>query len=57
MPKKQVLVPEVLPISPISLVCPFCKAKPNQDCQTSSGGFSVLHIARILKAARKQPVR
>ena len=36
------------------------KAKPGKDCATSSGGFSVLHIARIKAALaialeRKQP--
>ena len=31
----------------------MCKAKPNHDCSTSSGGFSLLHLARIKAAAAK----
>ena len=49
--KSKVLIPEVLPTSPISLVCPFCGAKPGQDCATTSGGFSVVHVMRIGAAA------
>jgi len=44
-------LPPVLPTSPLSLECPFCKAKPGRDCSTSSGGFSVVHVARIKAAA------
>ena len=44
---------DVLSVSPISLVCPLCKARPKRDCSTSSGGFSLLHIARIRAAAAK----
>lgn len=46
------IVAIVLPISPITLECPFCKAKPGKDCFTSSGGFSALHVQRIKAAAR-----
>lgn len=44
----------VLPTSPISLKCPFCGAKPDQDqdCFTTSGGFAAIHVARIKAAAR-----
>jgi hypothetical protein len=38
---------------PLTLVCPFCEAKPDDDCATSSGGFSILHVARIQAAAAK----
>jgi len=41
-----------LPISPISLVCPFCKARPGRDCTTTSGVFSAIHVARIKAAAK-----
>jgi hypothetical protein len=51
MSKTKLLVPEMLPISPLSLVCPFCRAKPNRDCSTSSGAISVVHLARIKAAA------
>jgi hypothetical protein len=51
MPKKPFTIPEELPVNPTSLTCPLCKAKPSQDCTTSSGGFSVLHVDRIKAAA------
>ena len=49
--KLKVLMPVVLPTSPISLVCPFCNAKPGHDCATTAGGFSVVHVARIEAAS------
>jgi hypothetical protein len=45
-------IPDVLPISPISLDCPLCGANPGHDCETTSGGFSAVHIDRIKAAAR-----
>lgn len=45
--------PEVLPVSPLSLACPQCNAKPGKDCVTLSGGLAVLHLARIKAAAAK----
>ena len=48
---KQIPEREVLPISPLSVVCPLCNAKPRRDCKTPSGMFSVLHVARIRAAA------
>jgi hypothetical protein len=47
----KIIVPEVLPASPLSLWCPFCGAKPGKDCSTSKGGFAVLHLARVAAAA------
>src|SRR5438105_15863172 len=41
----------VLPTSPMALRCPFCKAEPRHDCETSCGGFAVVHVARIDAAA------
>ena len=41
-----------LPISPLALTCPMCKAKPHMDCETSSGSFSMMHVARIKAAMR-----
>jgi hypothetical protein len=35
-------IPERLPVSPMTLVCPFCKAKPGDDCASSSGGYLAL---------------
>jgi hypothetical protein len=52
MAKAQPPIPEVLPISPISLDCPLCGAKPGHDCETTSGGFSAVHIDRIKAATR-----
>jgi hypothetical protein len=49
MPK----IPEVLPTSPMSLVCPFCNAEPGKDCITIAGGFAAIHIQRIAAAAAK----
>jgi hypothetical protein len=47
MAKLKASMPEILPTSPISLICPFCKAKPDHDCVTNVGEFSAIHIARI----------
>jgi hypothetical protein len=33
--------------NPLRLICPFCKAQAGEDCLTSPGGFSAVHIARI----------
>jgi len=49
----KVMIPETLPASPLSLACPFCKAKPGKNCATSSGGFAVVHLERIKAAAKK----
>jgi len=46
-------IPKDLPISPLSLACPLCKAKPNQDCIPSDGRFGVMHVARIGLAVGK----
>jgi hypothetical protein len=48
MPK---LRSEALAVSPLSLACPFCKVGPRLDCEKSEGGFAVVHVARIKKAA------
>jgi hypothetical protein len=47
MAKPKASMSEMLPTSPISLVCPLCKAKPDHDCVTDVGEFSAIHIARI----------
>ena len=51
MAKANSSIPEVLPISPISLDCPLCGAKPGHDCETTSGGLSAVHLDRIKAAA------
>jgi hypothetical protein len=43
----------LLPTSPMTLVCPLCKAKAGRDCVTSSGGLSLVHVARIKAATAK----
>jgi hypothetical protein len=46
-------IPEYLPISPITLLCPFCNAKPNVVCGTASNGeLELVHVARIKAAAK-----
>jgi hypothetical protein len=50
MPKDEP-IPEILPVSPESVRCPFCGAKSGRDCVTNSGGFSLVHVARIKAAA------
>jgi hypothetical protein len=48
---KRLVLPKVLPINPMTLTCPRCKAKLGSDCKTTSGDFSALHVARIKAAA------
>ena len=45
-------ITDVLPVSPLSLACPLCKAKPNYDC-TSISSYGILHVARIRAAAAR----
>lgn len=47
----KIVLPEVLPTSPLSLWCPYCGAQPGTDCQTRKGGFAVVHLVRIAAAA------
>jgi hypothetical protein len=44
-------VPEYLPISPVTLPCPTCEARPGEACGT---GFQLefVHLARIKVAAK-----
>jgi hypothetical protein len=44
-------IPDVLPVSPLALACPRCGAKSGEDCATTSGLFSAVHLARIKAAA------
>jgi hypothetical protein len=52
MAKAAPSIPEVLPVSAISLPCPLCSAKPGHDCETTSGGFAAVHLVRLKAAAR-----
>ena len=45
-------IPEILPTSPMTLSCPFCKAKPDRECSTKAGGFAAVHVQRIVAAAK-----
>jgi hypothetical protein len=41
-----------LPISPMSIFCPWCKAKPWESCATKLGTeLEVVHVERIKAAA------
>jgi hypothetical protein len=53
MAKNKITISVSLPTSPITLLCPYCKAKPGRDCATSSGGLAIVHLARIKAAASK----
>ncbi len=45
-------LPVTLLISPMTLVCPLCRAKPGRDCATVSGiPLPIVHVSRI-RAAR-----
>jgi hypothetical protein len=57
MTKPKRAAPEVLPISPMTLTCPHCKASPGHDCETSAGGFALLHVARVKGAAALDAAR
>jgi hypothetical protein len=51
MAKRKAVIPERLPVSPMRLTCPYCKSKRGQDCMTSAGTFSIIHLERIKMAA------
>jgi hypothetical protein len=51
MPKSKDEIPEFLPTSPMSLLCPTCMSMPGRDCITTSGGLAAIHVARIKTAA------
>ena len=51
MAKIKVSIPDMLPTSPLSLVCPLCGAEPNQDCIRISNNLSIIHVPRIAAAA------
>lgn len=42
-------IPPRLPVSPLSLTCPYCKAERGTDC-AGSNGISVTHVERIQMA-------
>jgi hypothetical protein len=46
-------IPKLL-ISPMSLVCPLCSAKPGKVCLTLLGGeLEIVHVASVKPAAKK----
>jgi hypothetical protein len=50
---KKTDIPEYLPVSPVTLVCSECHAKPGKACGTSSGAqLEFVHVARIKAAAK-----
>jgi hypothetical protein len=51
-------IPEHIPVSPMSLDCPRCGAKPGKDCQKSAGShLPFVHLARIKAAAKLDAAR
>ena len=50
---KKTDVPGYLTISPLTLVCPKCHAKPGKDCVALPGGVvGLVHVSRIKAAAK-----
>jgi hypothetical protein len=45
-------LPDYIPISPVTLVCPRCKAKPGRACDLLDGEVEIVHIERIAAAAK-----
>jgi hypothetical protein len=45
-------LPEYIAINPVTLVCPWCDAKPGKVCQVLLGEeLGIVHAARIKAAA------
>jgi hypothetical protein len=58
MTKTKTKIPEYLPVSPLSLRCPMCHAKPQEVCEIASGGaLEFVHVARIKAAAKLDAAR
>jgi hypothetical protein len=48
---------ENLPVGPLAICCPVCRAKPNEICEPVSGGrFEFVDVARVKAAARLNKV-
>lgn len=45
-------MPEYLPISPMALVCPRCKAKSGEPCIGIGDELELVHLQRIEAAAK-----
>jgi hypothetical protein len=45
-------IPEELPASPASVVCPRCNAKPGSDCLVTGSGLAVVHLERVRAASQ-----
>jgi hypothetical protein len=45
-------LPDPLPVSPLTILCPYCAAKPGRVCATAVGGkLEIVHVARLEAAA------
>jgi hypothetical protein len=45
-------LPDLLPVSPLTILCPYCAAKPGRVCATAEGGkLEIVHVARLKAAA------
>lgn len=42
-----------LPISPMTILCPLCKAVPGVPCEALQDKFELIHVERIEAAAEK----
>jgi hypothetical protein len=47
----KLVIPEKLPTSPLSIFCPYCGAKPGEDCESVTEVVGVVHLSRIAAAA------
>jgi hypothetical protein len=49
-------LPDYIPISPMTLVCPRCQAKPRQACVMYKDQFEAIHMERVEAAVLKDVV-
>jgi hypothetical protein len=46
-------IPEYINVSPIALVCPYCKTKIGEPCMRVADELELVHLQRIEAAAEK----
>jgi hypothetical protein len=45
-------LPDLLPVSPLTILCPYCATRPGRVCATAAGvKLEIVHVARIKAAA------
>jgi hypothetical protein len=57
MPRIRRPIADLLPTMPVDLTCPYCEAMPSQNCTTSYGGRSAVHVPRIKAAIQLDKTR